>query len=277
MPLDPLTGQLIGQGVIATAQAITRGGPRRQYKWNKKAAQDTNIMNQQNAMWQLEQNKRIQQEQRVYDSPEAQMARYKAAGLNPHLIYGGGSGSSGGTFPISSPGIAPSRIDAPSASYPDVAGSFVQAGQSLAQTKLAEQKTVESEFKTALIETQTEIAKSNPMLNPHVYRATIFSMEALATQKAQEARYLSDFAPGESSTRAEQRIQADVAKMFQDLGLGRTQKELMEMDKQIKNKILESKEYSNALQKIQVEWMKEGDFTPQHVFQGLMLILQKMM
>jgi len=283
MPIDPLTGQLVTQGVIAASQAIARGGPKRQYKWNKRAAEDANRMNRENAVWAMEQNERLQKEQRVYDSPESQMARYKAAGLNPHLIYGSG-GSPGGTFPFSSPGIAPARLDAPDASYPDIAGSFLQAGQAIASTELAQQKTTESEHKTALIDIQTDIAKSNPMLNPYVYRATIFSMEAIANQKAQEARYLGDFADGAKNTRVEQKIQASIDQMFQSLGLGALEQEgkrldlkTKAIDQEIKNKILESKEYMNALQKIQVEWMKDGDFTPQHIFQGLMLILQKMM
>lgn len=275
MPIDPATGKIIIEGAIAATQAITRGGPRRQYKWNKRAAADANQMNRDNAIWSLEENKRIQNEQRVYDSPESQMARYKAAGLNPHLIYGSGS-SAGSAFPISAPGIAPSRIDAPSASYPDIAGSFLQAGQSLAGTQLAEQKAVESEHKTALIDVQVDIAKSNPMLNPHVYRATIFSMEALAHQKAQEARYMTEFTDAQR-TRAEQKIQLDIQKMLQEIGLRGTDQELKDMDKKIKNEILQSKEYENALKKLQVDWMQNGEVTPQHIFQGLMLLLTKMM
>lgn len=275
MPIDPATGKIIIEGAIAATQAITRGGPRRQYKWNKRAAADANQMNRDNAIWSLEENKRIQNEQRVYDSPEAQMARYKAAGLNPHLIYGSGS-SAGGAFPISAGSIAPSRIDAPSASYPDIAGSFLQAGQSLAGTQLAEQKAVESEHKTALIDVQVDIAKSNPMLNPHVYRATIFSMEALAHQKAQEARYMTEFTDAQR-TRAEQKIQLDIQKMLQEIGLRGTDQELKDMDKKIKNEILQSKEYENALKKLQVDWMQNGEVTPQHIFQGLMLLLTKMM
>jgi len=51
MPIDPVTGKLVVEGVIAASQAIARGGPRRQYKWNKKAANDTNAMNRDNAIW----------------------------------------------------------------------------------------------------------------------------------------------------------------------------------------------------------------------------------
>lgn len=276
MAIDPVTGQLVAQGAIAATQAITRGGPRRQYKWNKRAANDANQMNRDNAIWALEENKKIQNEQRVYDSPSSQMARYKAAGLNPHLIYGSGAGSSGGTFGISAGAIAPARIDAPNASYPDIAGGFLAAGQTLATTALQEQKAIESEHKTALMDVQRDIAKSNPMLNEYVYKATIFQLEAAATQKAQEARYLSDFQE-KDRTRAEQKVQLDIDKMMAELGIKGSQAEILAMDKKIKNEILQSKQYENALKELQVKWMKDAEITPQHIFQGIMLLLSKMM
>lgn len=275
MAIGPVGTALAVQGIASAGQAISRGGPRRQYKWNKRAANDANQMNRDNAIWTLEQNKRLQQEQRVYDSPAAQMARYKEAGLNPHLIYGSGS-SAGGAFPIDQQSIAPARLDAPSASYPDIAGTFLSAGQTIAQTQLASQKAVESEHKTALIDIQRDIAKSNPMLNEYVYKATIFQLEAAATQKAQEHRYLSDFGE-EKLSKAEQKIQLDIDKMMADIGLKGDDAQLKTMDKKIKNEILQSKIYENALKELQVKWMKDAEITPQHIFQGLMLLLSKMM
>jgi len=44
--------------------------------------------NRRNAQWQLDEQRKIQQEQRIYDSPRSQMSRYSEGGLNPHLIYG---------------------------------------------------------------------------------------------------------------------------------------------------------------------------------------------
>ncbi|QCQ85054.1 DNA pilot protein [Blackfly microvirus SF02] len=256
-------------GGIAVAQAIARGGPRRQYKWNKKAANDTNQMNRDNAIWALEENKKIQNEQRVYDSPEAQMARYKKAGLNPHLIYGNGS-SAGSAFPISTQGIAPSRIDAPSAAYPDVAGSFLNASQTAAQTELTQAKTTESGYKSALLDIQKDIARTNPMLRPEVATNVAYAMEQTAELKADLATQQMEIPTNDSMTRGRRKVMNDIEKLNQELGLNTT-------DQQIRNKILESKEYENALKKIQVEWMKDGDVTPQHIYQGLMLLLQKML
>lgn len=60
----------------------------RQNEWNKQAAKqqfkyDTEAWNRQN----------------LYNSPAQVMARYKAAGLNPNLIYGGGMGNTAGSAP----------------------------------------------------------------------------------------------------------------------------------------------------------------------------------
>lgn len=275
-PIGKTIGGVIGTILPSVVNAFTSGGPRRQFKWNKRAAQYANEQNRKNAEWLLEQERRIQEEQRRYDSPQSQMSRYLEAGLNPHMIYGSGA-SGGGVFPFHAPSLPGVQVQAPDASFPDIAGTYLAASQAQAAIGLQQAKTQESYTKQALTQVQTDIAKSNPMLNPHVYRATIFSLEALATQKAQESRYLSEFADGSTLSRAEQKIQADIDSMFQRLGLGQSQMELQRMDKQIKNKILESKEYENVLKEIQVKWMQDKELTPQHIFQGLMLILQKMM
>lgn len=278
MPIGPVGAAILKEvvvpGVIAASQAVTRGGPRRQYKWNKRAAEDSNRMNRENALWSLEENKKIQNEQRVYDSPENQMSRYKAAGLNPHLIYGSGS-SSGQAFPISTGGIAPSRIDAPSASYPDVAGSFLQAGASLAGTQLAQQKTDESEHRTALIDIQVDIAKTNPMLDPGVYKSLIASMSAVADAKASEAktawmiREETTDHGWERYTLGARKMEAEVEALTQKLGLNNA-------DLKIRNQIFESKEFENAIKEVQMKWIKDGELTSQHIWQGLMIILSRM-
>lgn len=272
--IDPVTGSIIVQGIASAGQAISRGGPRRQYKWNKRAANDANQMNRDNALWTLEQNKKLQQEQRVYDSPASQMARYREAGLNPHLIYGNGS-SAGGAFPNTAPQISPSRIDAPSASYPDVVGSFLSAGQTIAQTELTHAKETESLHRSALIGVQERIAETNPMLNSSVYISLTESMKAVADAKANEAKVnwmvREETSDGRWSryTIGERKIEQEVELQLQKLGLNTT-------DQKIKNQILESKAFENMIKEVQAKWLKDGDITPEHIYQGLMLFLQKM-
>lgn len=266
--MDPFLASFMTQAGVAAVNAVTRGGPRRQYKWNKRAAADSNAMNRSNAEWAIEQNKRLQEEQRMYDSPQAQMARYKAAGLNPHLIYGSGS-SAGSAFPISTQGIAPTRIDAPDASYGNLGSDYLQAGQMLANTGLAEQRIEESRTKQALTSIMTDIAKTNPMLNPDVAEWVHTSTMEVAKLKAIESRQW--MAKDEQGVmRISEKINNDVELMAQKIGLNNA-------DLQIRNKILESKEFENAIKEIQMKWLKDAEITPQHIYQGIMLVMQKML
>lgn len=258
-------GEILGAG-LNTALEITR--PKRQYKLNKQAAEDSNKMNRENQQWLLEQQKSIQAEQREYDSPEQQMARYKAAGLNPHLIYGSGS-SSGQAFPIDAGQVAPSRIDAPQASMPDIAGNYLALARGAASLDLTQQKTAESSIKTQAGEIQNEIAKTNPMLNPSVAAAVSDAMEQVALAKSQESFIMRSAQPDGNSLLV-RKVYADVQALEQKLGLNTT-------DLAIKNKILESKEYDNAIREIQVKWLKDGSINSEHIRQGLMLLLSKML
>lgn len=56
--------------------------------------------------WQLVENKKQWDLQNTYNSPQEQMKRLQAAGLNPNLVYGGGGQTGGTASPIasSSPG-----------------------------------------------------------------------------------------------------------------------------------------------------------------------------
>lgn len=274
-PIGKTISSVIGTILPSVVNAFTSGGPRRQFKWNRRAAQYANEQNRKNAEWLLEQERRIQEEQRRYDSPSAQMERYIAAGLNPHMIYGSG-GSAGGAFPFHAPSIPGVNVQAPDASYPDVVGPYIAASQLQAQQAVAGARVDESVMKQALIRAQTEIARVNPMLNPSVYKAVTDSMMAVADAKSKEvdAIWKTREETTESSWRrytvGEAKVEADLKALEQRLGLNTT-------DQKIRNKILESKEFENMLKEIQVEWMKNAEITPQHIFQGLLLILGKMM
>lgn len=259
-------------GFLSAGQAVAQGGPKRQYKWNKRAAEDANRMNRENQQWLLQQQKDLQREQRQYDTPAEQMARYKAAGLNPHLIYGSGS-SAGQAFPIDAGQIAPARLDAPDAAYPDIAGNFLRANAGLASLGLTNQRVEESQARTALTELQTDIAKTNPMLKPDVANWVATTTQETARLKTMESRAWLTQHTGETARDAshlELKIHNEVEQMAQRLGLNTT-------DLLIKNRILESKQFENAVKEIQAKWLKDAEISPEHIRQGLMLILTKML
>lgn len=279
MPADSGSGSSSGGAGIAqyipllttAASAISKGGPKRQYKWNKKAAQDQNAMNRENAEWLLEQNRQLSMEQREYDSPAAQMQRYKDAGLNPMLIYGQGTSGNMGS-PVQVGGLPGVNLQAPEASYPDVAATYLGASQVMAGIGLTQARTTESGLKQQAIAVQNEIAKTNPMLNPAVAKAVSDMMENSARLKSSESWYLRnswDHRDGSSEKMYVRRIHAEVEAAMQKLGLNTT-------DLAIKNKILESKEFENVVKELNAKWLKDGDVTPEHIRQGFMLLLQKM-
>lgn len=272
MALGKLAEAIIGPAVGGVATAITQGGPRRQYKWNKKAAEDANRMNRENQQWLLQQQESIQREQREYDSPQAQMGRYLAAGLNPHLIYGNGS-SAGSAFPIDAGSVPGVNIQAPSAAYPDVVGGYLGAAQSMAQTQLLGSKSDESVANRALKEAQTRVALTNPMLDPYVAHWVSEGMISLAQTKSEEynAWWTKHYDKGDGSyyQLGSEKIRREVESLSQRLGLNTA-------DLAIKNKILESKEFENAIKEVQAQWLKDGDVSPEHIRQALMLFLGKM-
>lgn len=257
-------------GAIAASGAITQGGPKRQFKWNKRLAEEQNRMNRENSEWMLEQNKLLQADQRKYDSPAEQMARYKAAGLNPNLIYGQTPQSSQMVSVGNLPGANMGSVDA---SYPDVAGRFISAMQAQSGIDLQRAKTTLTEMQTQATAVQTDIAKANPMLNPTVAAEVANGMIAIAQTKQEEngalwTKHYND--DGSYMQLGTKKIESEVNALIQKLGLNTA-------DLAIKNKILESKEFENAIKEVQRNWLKDGDLSPEHIRQGLMMLLSNFM
>lgn len=267
--MEPLiAAALIGAASQTGATLNQATMPRRQYKWNKRAAEDANRMNRENQQWLLEQQLNIQREQRAYDSPQAQMQRYIEAGLNPNLIYGNGS-SAGSAFPIDAGSVAPVRIDPPGAANIDVGGGIIRSTQALLDAHLKDAKIGETLMREQYLAIQGEIAKTNPMLDPKVAESVYREISATATLKAGEAQVW--MKPDQSGVnKVLRKVEAQVSEMENRLGLQTT-------DQQIRNRILESKEFENAIKEINLKWLQDSEMTPEHIRQGLMLILQRML
>lgn len=77
--------------------------------FNNKSQSDTNKANMELAKYQNDFNLDMWNRNNEYNTPQAQMARYQAAGLNPNLIYGNGSSSTGNSSsPVKS---VPMKVD----------------------------------------------------------------------------------------------------------------------------------------------------------------------
>lgn len=85
-------------------------------------------MNRKNRRWSLDMYNRQRSDnlsnwflQNQYNSPQAQMERFQAAGLNPNLIYGQGNSGPAGA-------VAPSNPDTPQTRAPEWGGGLQSAG-----------------------------------------------------------------------------------------------------------------------------------------------------
>lgn len=74
-----------------------------QQQWNEQQAQNQQQWNQQMQNQQWNQQLSFWHMMNQYNSPQAQMARFKEAGLNPHLIYG--QGNAGNAASVQTPDV----------------------------------------------------------------------------------------------------------------------------------------------------------------------------
>lgn len=251
MPIPWLVPAIIA-GVSTIAQGIAQ---RRQNKKNLELAKFQNDANQQSI-----------DRQNAYNAPAAQMSRYNDAGLNPNLIYSQGSAGNQSSF-ASYPDIG--RPD-----YQAIAANMVpQFNQSaLAQSQVAatNAKTVQTYAVTEVNRMQAKLIASNPLLDDEGFKATIDGLKATAQLKmSQDAgQVINNQVAGMSAGHQVNKIFHEVQLLEQKFNLGTS-------DMAIKAQVLKSKEFSNAILEVQKKFMTDGDITPQHILQFIMLLLTK--
>lgn len=137
------SGQVVAAGIQTLGNYVGAvAANKRQFKYQKQA------MAQQQAY-----NKEFWDYQNAYNTPTQQMARLKAAGLNPNLIYGGGSANSGNAGPIPTTDV-PSR-EAVRPEIPDLAMRRLIVRQMDAQYAATTQNVEIAKKRGALMEIQT--------------------------------------------------------------------------------------------------------------------------
>lgn len=226
------------------------------------------------ANFQHQQNMELLKYQLDYNTPASQMGRFEDAGLNPNLIYGQGS---------------PGNMES-APRYPDIKPTDMQSGMDFAtraaqlkllesQTDLTNQRTVESGVKQDVMKAQRDLINANPYLNKSYVNALVTQLESAAAIKKQEADWLLTEVPAGKGADLDRSVPQTVGwiKMNQELQNLFQKYELNSADQAIKARVLQSKDFQNELQKIQVDWMKDGEITSQHIYMGLMLILSKLM
>lgn len=221
------------------------------------------------AQFQANANENYLAQQNQYNSPSAQMDRFKQAGLNPHLIYGQGSPGNQSS-PLTFPGINPvdhTKIaDKVSDSFPQIQQARLVDSQINAQNAQTRQRYAQTE----LTKLQAQVVANNPLLDDAGYKATIDGLKAAAELKQEQVT---------SEKNSIQKFQAisghEVAKVFAEVKLLDQRFKLSEQDQKIKAEVLKSKEFQNAILEVQKKFMTDGDITPQHILQFVQLLLMK--
>lgn len=210
----------------------------------------------------VEQEQKIFERDAFYNSPAEQMKRLKAAGLSPHLMYGQGTvGNTSGNAVQMQPYNLRDAGNVPS-----------QVAQAFGVEATVKKTDAEIRLKAA----QEELTRANPYLSPTYVNSLVQNMKAIADIKDQEARFkMGTYVEGTSDKIHSNVSEVGMKKMEQELELLMQRFNLGQMDKQVKAKIIQSKEFENALKKIQVDWMDSGEVTPQHIYQAILMMLSK--
>lgn len=211
--------------------------------------------------------------QNDFNSPAAQMQRFKDAGLNPNLVYGQGSPGNMLSKP-SVPQQAPSRAPQINFQMPDLSALMLQQSQ----RSLVDTKVEESTVKQDLMRVQTQVAAANPYLKPGFLDAVVSQMVNNAAIKQQETDFKLQPAQGTvNGVPVEMAYTKGWLMMEKELQLLLNKLDAAGTDLKIKAEIFQSKSFQNELLEIQRNWMKNGEITSQHWFQAGFMLLQSLM
>lgn len=254
------------------------------YLIQKDAAKRQAKENMKLAVYQNEANSRFIQSQNEYNSPQNQMARFKAAGLNPNLIYGQGNPGN-----QSSPQQAADvgRTDYQSMAR-DVLPNLLNSRMQQAQIQATNAKVAQAQAQTALTNLQAQVTAANPLLNKVGFDAIIESLKSSAEIKASESKISSQRADWMTSKEWRERKDKDGNIVMDNTSAGWLMMErqlslldqkfnLGTQDAAIKAEVINSKEFQNDLLEIQRNWMKNADITPQHILQFIQMLLMQIL
>lgn len=141
--------------------------------------------------------------QNLYNSPAAQMARYKDAGLNPHLIYGQQSNAPA----IRSSEAQPWHPEAPKFDLGAVSGAYFNTKQAIQNYTNAQAMESRIKADTEKLEAQTEYMKTMAIVGEQKARSlgvSIDTAQALQPYQIEGAR-LMNIKTGQQTTESESR------------------------------------------------------------------------
>lgn len=183
--------------------------------------------------------------QNLYNSPEAQMARFKAAGLNPNLIYGQGNAGNASSPPSYQPANVQHRVAAPAygAAIQSAMPTLMQVGSWVQNMRMGQAQIKKTQTETQRSEQMVDfLTKQNPLsLEQRENQLSLYPYQSqmLASQTEQANAKLK-----EMSTEYRYKYGDDLWKVSNIPGAGGEiggVKKLQYLQEQSKMKLLEAK------------------------------------
>lgn len=225
------------------------------------------------ARYQADMNEKYLQAQLNYNTPQAQMARYQQAGLNPQLIYGQGTPGNQ-TAPLQYP---QQRSVDQTAALSQIGPNFMNALMTQSQVQAIDAKTRDTYVVTRLHELQNQVLARNPALQDSGFEAIMSSLISSAEIKASESKIKGQEARLLTTQDMSTGLQWGEEMFLRQMDLLEQKYKLGSLDATLKGQVVKSKEFQNDLLKIQSEWMKDGKITPQHIYSFIQLLLMKLL
>lgn len=237
------------QGGLSIGSTLIAG------RQNKKAQERQNAANRDLMNLQYQKDREMWDQQNAYNSPAAQMQRFKDAGLNPNMIYGQGNGGNAATMPHytapdqSEKSFVPDTVNNVSSHV----GQAIQTYQDLQmrQAQIDNLRALNSNINTRTI-------------NETMKNFLIKMNTSLADQKLKTNEFLRPYQAGIMVNRARQ-SEADLQREWQRVKL-MSQQEQMNMLQQdaVKKKLTgldldnEGKRAANIDARIKNQWSQQG-------------------
>lgn len=261
------------------ASLISLGGTALGVGANISGAKRQESANLRLAKYQFDRNQELLNQQLEYNTPANQMKRFKEAGLNPNMIYGQGSPGNQ-SAPLSYPELKAGDYQSAYRAIPQQVADLVlktqQAKLMESQRDLTDNKVLESTVKRQLMSAQKDLVKANPLMKSEYVDAMVRNLVSVANIKEQESNFMlqRDYYKDGDQVLYEPR---GVRKMEIELKNLENKFNLQSLDQKMKAELIQGKGFQNALQEIQLRWMKDAEITPQHIYLFLQMLMSKMM
>lgn len=213
---------------------------------------------------------RAEQRERDYNSPKAQMSRYAEAGLNPALMYGGGSPGAAGNVGSSAP-----KQEAPAGILQMLIGGIQMGAQIASVASQNSLRAVQQDVgQTTVGKLEADTARSwaqTKEINQKV--EYLDSVNPDLAQTIRQRMALNEKELGMYSFTVQEK-EAAIQNMRAQLKILGKQEDLMDADGKLKAAVLERKGIENKLLEMERAFVQDGEFNTKQFWQMFLSLLR---